>query len=336
MRLEERQLRLQRLRQNNDIRIQNETDEERQQQLQRLRQNNQIRIHNDTNQERLRRLEGYRQNDAVRRNDRQQELHHMQNTHEQYLSNGWRTAEQPLHQQQWVENEMTKFHGSINSLEHRQYVTCKEAWPTKQGLTLARFECLRCKRDKGNPKLYSQENDMDPGALPLELQGLTDIEEMLIARASPIMCVYRKHGGQRGHRGHVLNLPQDIQGILNRLPRNIAHLPYLIIRRDGTDNTHRDCTVRREKVLQAIMWLKANNPFYADVAIDYESLQCLPQDGVPDDLPTVEDPESNEEQHAQQEDAENQIPLQNHSFLPLPQREQTEQDAICALIVWIH
>ena len=144
-------------------------------------------------------------------------------------------AEQPLHQQQWVQDEMAKFHSSINSLEHRQCVTCKEAWPTKQGFSLARFECLRCKRDKGNPKLYSQENDMDPGALPL--QGLTDIEEMLIARACPIMCVYRKHGGQRGYRGHVLNLPQDIQDFLNRLPRNIVQLPYLIIRRHGTDNT---------------------------------------------------------------------------------------------------
>ena len=70
---------------------------------------------------------------------------------------------------------------------------------------------------------------MDPGALPLQLQGPTDIEKMLIARACPIMCVYRKNGGQRGYRGHVLNLPQDIQGFRNRLPRNIAHLPYLII-----------------------------------------------------------------------------------------------------------
>ena len=60
---------------------------------------------------------------------------------------------------------------------------------------------------------------------------------MLIARACPVMCVYRKHGAQLGYRGHVLNLPQDFQGFLNRLPRNIAQLPYLIIRRHGTDNT---------------------------------------------------------------------------------------------------
>ena len=113
---------------------------------------------------------------------------------------------------------------------------------------------------------------MDPGPLPLELQGLTDIEEMLIARACPIMCVYRKHGVQRGYRGNVLNLSQDVQGFLDRLPRNIAHLPYLIIRSHGTDNIHRDCTLRREIVLQAIMWLQANNPFYADVAIDNESM----------------------------------------------------------------
>ena len=146
------------------------------------------------------------------------------------------------------------------------------------------------------------------------------------------LCAYIVNMGVNGLQRACFKLPQDIQGFLNRLPRNIADLPYLIIRKHGTDNTHRDCTVRREKVLQAIMWLQANNPFYADVAIDYESLQRLPEDGLPDDLPTVEDPESNEEQDAQQEDAENHIPHQSHSFLPLPQRQQTEQDAIRALI----
>ena len=66
------------------------------------------------------------------------------------------------------------------------------------------------------------------------------------------------------------------------------------------------------------------------MAIDYESLEHLPEDGVLDDLPTVEDPESSEEEDDQQEDAGEQIPHQSHSFLP--QRQQTEQDAIRALI----
>ena len=74
---------------------------------------------------------------------------------------------------------------------------------------------------------------MDPGNVPLELQELTEVEEMLIARAFPIMCVYRKHGGQRGYKGHVLNLPQDVQGFLNTLPANVSELPVLIIRKQG-------------------------------------------------------------------------------------------------------
>ena len=71
------------------------------------------------NEDRRRRQEVYRQNDAVQCNDRQQELHDLQNTRAKCLPNRWRTTEQPLHQQQWVQNEMAKFHSSINSLEHR-------------------------------------------------------------------------------------------------------------------------------------------------------------------------------------------------------------------------
>ena len=49
----------------------------------------------------------------------------------------------------------------------------------------------------------------------------------------PIMRVYRKHGGQRGYKGHVLNLPQDVQSFLNRLPAQVADLP--VVRRHGAD-----------------------------------------------------------------------------------------------------
>jgi len=40
---------------------------------------------------------------------------------------------------------------------------------------------------------------MIPSAVPLELQELTQVEEMLIARAIPIIRVYVKPGGQRGY-----------------------------------------------------------------------------------------------------------------------------------------
>ena len=103
---------------------------------------------------------------------------------------------------------------------------------------------------------------MDPGIVPEQLKGLTQVEEMLISRVCPIMRAYRKHGGQRGYQGHVLNLPQDIQSFLNRLPSHVADLPVMAVRRHGADNTHRDFTVRRHKVLEAVLWLKKKKPLF--------------------------------------------------------------------------
>ena len=255
-------MRLQTLRTNQVQRLINETEQERNLRLQIARDNTARRIEVETNEERQNRLQLLQQNGAMyKENDRLQHQQH-QNNRDSYLSNAWRNAEQPLHEQQWVQTEMPNFHRTMNKLDHRRCVTCKEAWPTNNGFTLQIFECLRCKRDKGNPKLLSQESDMDPGSLPTALQGLTDIEEMLIARACPIICVFIGNMEDKGgYKGHVLNLPQDIQGFLSRLPPNVAQLPYLIIRKHGADNTHRDCSVRRQKVLEAITWLKDNNPF---------------------------------------------------------------------------
>ena len=87
--------------------------------------------------------------------------------------------------------------------------------------------------DRKPCRLYSADNDMDPGSVPAELQGLSEVEELLIARAFPIMYIYRKRGGQRGYKGNVLNLPEDIQGFLNSLPLNVGGLPILVIRKQG-------------------------------------------------------------------------------------------------------
>ena len=48
-------------------------------------------------------VEVYRQNYLLRCSDRQQELHDLYNARQEYLSNGLRTADTPLHrEQQWV------------------------------------------------------------------------------------------------------------------------------------------------------------------------------------------------------------------------------------------
>ena len=207
--------------------------------LQIARDNTARKMEVETNEERKNGLQLLRQNGAMYREN--EKLQHLQdqNNRDSYLSNGWRKAEQLSHEQQWVQTAMANFHRTMNKLEHRQCVTCKEAWPTNNGLTLQIFECLRCKRDKGNPKLFSQENDMDPDGLSTALQGLTDIEVNAYRKSFPNYVRLSETWRKRGYKGHVLNLPQDIQGFLSRLPPNVAQLPYLIIRKHGADSTHR-------------------------------------------------------------------------------------------------
>ena len=149
---------------------------------------------------------------------------HSQNVHRTCISardmylhhNGWLHDPVLLHMQPWVQHEMTSFHAMQQKWKNRSCNTCHERCPTRQKLSVPDYVCVRCSHDKHTPKLYSAENDMLPGAHPLCLEGLSQVEEMLIARACPVMCVYRKPGGQRGYRGHVLNLPQDVQGLWTR------------------------------------------------------------------------------------------------------------------------
>ena len=95
---------------------------------------------------------------------------------------------------------------------------CCEAWPlplNSRKENLKTFICSRCTRDKGNVKKFSVEN-MIPLPVPKELYGLTQIEEMPIARIFPVISVYTKPGGQRAYKGHCINFPQTVyQGIKN-------------------------------------------------------------------------------------------------------------------------
>ena len=147
------------------------------------------------------------------------------------------------------------------------------------------------------------------------------------------MCLYHKHGGQRGYRGHILNLPQDIQGFLDQLPGNINELPILCVRRTINDNRHMDFRVHQHRVLAAIQWLIAiqwlvqSNPFYSDITINFTNLNQLPHDGIPETLQSLsEDP-------SEPSVDENPQPMcDSISFLPIPSRESTEHEGICSIL----
>ena len=254
---------------------------------------------------------------------------------------------------------MHTFHEKQFKWKQTQCTICHEIWPICHNVLKQPYECLRCSRDKSNPKKFSKANNMHPGSVPECLQNLTQVEEMLIARVSPIMYVYRKHGGQRGYKGHVLNLSQDIQSLLDKLPQSVSNLPILILRRTGANDTFTNFTVRREKVLTALQWLKVNNPFYNTIIIDHAMIDQLPENGVPNEIlhssnnseqvmqsaPISNDSECNIDNESDTEiddidcivnetdNDSNELAEQNYtSFIPIPHQAQTEIEAIRSII----
>src|SRR3954452_22924401 len=100
----------------------------------------------------------------------------------------------------------------MNSIEYNGCNVCNERILS---IILVKGMCWRYNSEKKLPKKFSAENNMDSGDVPKELQGLTEIEEMLIAQVFTMMSVYRLRSEQNEYRGNVINFPQDIQEITN-------------------------------------------------------------------------------------------------------------------------
>ena len=67
-----------------------------------------------------------------------------------------------------------------------------------------------------------------PAHVKKAFEELTMIEEMLIAPLLAIMSIFRLPGGQLVNRGFVANFSQDIQPVIDLLPRLPKDLPLLI------------------------------------------------------------------------------------------------------------
>ena len=147
--------------------------------------------------------------------------------------------------------------------------------------------CLRCYRDKSPVKMFSVENNMDPGEVPDQLANLTVVEQQLICRLSPAIQVHMlKHGGIAAN-GHCVTFPQNVNEPSQILPRLPSEINLIRVRKQGKNNTNSDFNVRRFVVQHALTWLKMHNPAYSDITISQSRLDQLPDNG-PVPVATVE------------------------------------------------
>ena len=204
-----------------------------------------------------------------------------------YLSQFESKQNGPIHNQKWAIKNMQAFHNAMKFKIYRCEI-CLEAWPlSEKSKVKVPYICSRCARDKKTVKKFSVQNNMIPSQVPIELQGLTQLEEMLIARVFPVISVYTKPGGQKAYRGHCINFCQDIQQLADSLPRYPKDIPVIVVSVIGKDNISKDLIVRRQKVSSALHWLVLHNPVYKEITIDYECLEFLPVEGIPHDLTKI-------------------------------------------------
>ncbi|KAI9159516.1 hypothetical protein H9P43_008856 [Blastocladiella emersonii ATCC 22665] len=112
------------------------------------------------------------------------------------------------------------------------------------------------------------------------------------APAAPKPANKRLHNELHTRKHTTKIFPQNTQDILEAmLPHaesdmaNTVHVVLVGSNVSLTPEMKKMLTVRRHVVLAALRWLKEHNPYYADIIIDMDRINALPEDGM---LPSME------------------------------------------------
>ena len=111
---------------------------------------------------------------------------------------------------------LNEFCSKVDKFTNNLCPVCNECFPS---IEIVQGKCCRCYSKKKDLNKFSVRNNMDPGEVPEELQGLTQVEEMLIVQIFLIVSVYCLRGGQYAYCSNVINFPQDVLEFTTRLPR---------------------------------------------------------------------------------------------------------------------
>jgi hypothetical protein len=125
---------------------------------------------------------------------------------------------------------------------------------------------------RGKMPAQSLANGLQLSEIPHELSSLNSLEVRLISLRIPFMkLVALPVGKQRSIHGPAVNVPAKLDTVCSQLPRlpSQSELIPLKLKRKLTYKSHYMYDyVSPDKVLNALRWLKANNPFYKDITIN--------------------------------------------------------------------
>ena len=174
-------------------------------------------------------------------------------------------------------------------LEEINWKTCRNCKETYICIAIGprSGKCERCAR---NPNLFSDENDLGPTPTPACLASLTPIEKSCISIICPVVAIYKK-GHSTASKGHTISVIQDVNRLATELPRLPADLPFIIIKGPNERIEDQMFRVRRESLIQALIYLKANNEDYHHINISQQNALHYPEDDIFQELAQI-DPET--------------------------------------------
>jgi len=128
--------------------------------------------------------------------------------------------------------------------------------------------CSTCRKVRvGEINKFSAANNMDPGVVPVELQNLSYIEQMLIAQVHPVVSLYRVKGNQYKYGGNVISFRQNIEEYIGILPVLPSTLKSTILFSKETPSGLVEFRADRERIRRALTWLQLNNQYYSNIVI---------------------------------------------------------------------
>ena len=162
---------------------------------------------------------------------------------------------------------------------------------------------------------------------------------MFIARVHVVMKVYRLSKGSIGYKGNIINMEQDIQPVINKLPLIPSELPIFVTRKSNPNALYgyKDFMINRENILKWLQFLKKFNKHYKNIEIDYDSLEKLPIDGsIYNDLRTYNiDIDDNKDEESNTGGVE-EGPAQGNATGPYPDEENAKITEAYACINHLH
>ena len=139
--------------------------------------------------------------------------------------------------------------------------------------------CRTCDRTlkRGNMPLQAKANGLQLCQVPPELSSLNALELRLICLRVPFMkMVALPTGKQRSIHGPAVNVPSKVDTIcevLPRLPSQTEMVPLKLKRKVAYRGHYMYDYVTPQKPLDALRFLKAQNPLYCDIEINQQWLE---------------------------------------------------------------